>query len=312
MLKYIVKRLLQLIPILFIVSIIIFSMVRMSKIDPVSVIVGDKRSTPEIIAQVKEQYNLNKPLPTQYLIWISGLVRGDLGVDYKNKQPVASLIASRLPVTAGLVFFSSIISLIIAIPVGVATAVKKNTWVDKLLSVISLVLVSSPAFLTSIIMILIVSLISPEFSFTGTFTTFSEYLQRMLLPSLALAFGMIALIARVTRSSMIEQHQSNYSITAAAKGLPSYMVIYKHCFKNAVIPVITIFGIQIGSLISGSVLVETVFSLAGIGSLLINGISEGNYPIVQDITLLLVAVFLLLSTLVDVVYAIIDPRIRLQ
>ena len=312
MIRYIIKRLLQLIPILVIVSVIIFGMVRLSKIDPVTVIIGDKRSTPAIIAQVREKYNFNKPIVTQYFMWVSGILRGDLGNDYKNKQSVASLIASRLPVTGGLVLFSSIISIILAIPIGVVTAIKKNTWVDKLLSVLTLIFAACPGFLASIILILIISAVAPEFPFTGAFSNFGEYIQRMIFPSLALTFGIVALVSRVTRSSMIEQHQSSYSLTATAKGLPSAMVIFKHCFKNAVIPVITVFGIIVGSLISGAVLVESVFSLPGIGSLLIDGINQGNFPIVQDVTLMLVTVFLVLSMIVDVIYAIIDPRIRLK
>jgi len=312
MLKYIVKRLLQLVPILFVVSIIIFGMVRLSNIDPVSVIVGDKRSTPQVIAEVKEKYNFNKPLTVQYFIWISGLLRGDLGEDYKNKQLISSLISDSLPVTAGLVLLSSILSLFIAIPIGILSAVKKNTWIDRTLSVVTLIFVSSPGFLTGIIMILIISLVAPDFAFIGAYSTFGEYIQRISLPSLALAFGMIALISRVTRSSMIEQGQSNYSLTATAKGLPSRVVIFKHCFKNSAISVVTIFGVQIGSLISGAVIVESVFSLPGIGSLLISGINQGNYPIVQDVTMLLVVVFLLLSMIVDVICAMIDPRIRIN
>lgn len=310
--KYIFKRLLQLIPILIIVSILIFFMVRLSSIDPISVIIGDKRSTPEIIAQIKEKYNFNKPLIVQYFIWIRDLLHGNLGLDYKNKQEIASLIIDRLPVTAGLVLFSSLISIVVAIPVGILTAIKKNTYIDKILSIITLILVSSPGFLTSVFLIIVVSTISPEFAFTGTFNTLGEYLQRMLFPSLALSFGMIALISRVTRSSMIEQHQTEYSMVATAKGLNESTVVLKHCLKNAIIPVITIFGVLLGSLISGTVLVENVFSLAGIGSLLINGINEGNFPLVQDITLMLVTVFLLLSLFVDVLYAIIDPRLRLK
>lgn len=310
MLKYVLKRLVQLIPILFIVSIIIFGMVRMSNINPVSVIVGEKRSTPQVIAEVREKYNLNKPLPEQYLIWISGLLKGNLGVDYKNKQPVSDLILQSFPVTAGLVILSSLLSILIAIPIGIVSAVKKNTWVDSTLSVLTLIFVSSPGFLTGIIMIMITSVIAPNFSFTGTYSSFGEYFQRISLPSLALAFCMIALISRVTRSSMIEQRKSGYFITSEAKGLPPQVITFKHCFKNAVIPVITIFGIQIGGLISGAVVVENVFSLPGIGSLLIDGINQGNYPVVEDVTLMLVFVFLLLSMLVDVVYALIDPRIR--
>jgi ABC-type dipeptide/oligopeptide/nickel transport systems, permease components len=304
------KRLLQLVPILFIVSVIIFSMVRLSNIDPVSLIVGSKRSTPEIIAQVKEKYNFNKPLPVQYGIWLSDLLKGDMGDDYKNKQSIASLISQSLPVTAGLVLFSSIIALLVAVPIGIITAVRKNTWIDKCLSIITLVFVSAPGFLTGIIMILVFSHIAPSFSFTGSFSTFGEYIQRLAMPSLVLAFGMIALISRITRSSMIEEHQSSYRLTATAKGLPSRIVILKHCLKNALIPVITVFGIQIGTLISGAVIVENVFSLSGVGSLLINGINDGNYPVVQDVTIILVAIFLFLSLLVDIIYAAIDPRIR--
>ena len=310
MFKYIMKRLLQLVPILFIVSVIIFSMVRLSNIDPVSLIVGSKRSTPEIIAQVKEKYNFNKPLPVQYGIWLSDLLKGDMGDDYKNKQSIASLISQSLPVTAGLVLFSSIIALLVAVPIGIITAVRKNTWIDKCLSIITLVFVSAPGFLTGIIMILVFSHIAPSFSFTGSFSTFGEYIQRLAMPSLVLAFGMIALISRITRSSMIEEHQSSYRLTATAKGLPSRIVILKHCLKNALIPVITVFGIQIGTLISGAVIVENVFSLSGVGSLLINGINDGNYPVVQDVTIILVAIFLFLSLLVDIIYAAIDPRIR--
>jgi len=308
--KYIIKRLLQLVPILFIVSVIIFSMVRLSNIDPVSLIVGSKRSTPEIIAQVKEKYNFNKPLPVQYGIWLSDLLKGDLGDDYKNKQSIASLISQSLPVTAGLVLFSSIIALLVAIPIGIITAVKKNTWIDKCLSIITLVFVSAPGFLTGIFLILVFSHIAPSFSFTGSFSTFGEYVQRLSMPSLVLAFGMIALISRITRSSMIKEHQSSYRLTATAKGLPSRIVILKHCLKNALIPVITVFGIQIGTLISGAVIVENVFSLSGVGSLLINGINDGNYPVVQDVTIILVVIFLFLSLLVDILYAAIDPRIR--
>lgn len=310
MAKYILKRLLGLIPILAVVSILIFFMVRLSNIDPISVIIGEKRTTPEMIAQVKEKYGFNKPLIVQYLMWIRDLFSGNLGLDYKNKQDISSLILSRLPVTAGLIVFSSILTLLVAIPVGILSAIRRNTVVDKGLSIITLILVSSPGFLTSVFLILVVSTVSPTYAFTGTFNTPAEYAGRMLFPSLALAFGMIALISRVTRSSMIEQHQADYAMAAEAKGLHAYTVILKHCFKNAVIPVITIFGIQLGSLISGTVLVENVFSLAGIGSLLINGINEGNFPLVQDITLMLVTVFLLLSLLVDILYAILDPRLR--
>lgn len=310
MLRYIMKRLLQFIPIIFIVSIIIFGMVRIPKIDPVAVIVGGGQASQEEINSIREKYNLNKPMVIQYYIWITGALRGDFGLSINYEQPITSLIKERLPVTLGLTLLGTLFSILIAIPVGVVTAVKKNTWVDRFLSIIILVLVSCPVYLTCILMILVISAFFPSFSFTGTFTNFSEYIQRIILPAIALAFGMIALLARVTRSSMIEQLQSNYIMTANAKGLPFKDVIFKHALKNAAVPIITICSIQIGVMMVGSVLVERVFSLSGIGSLLIDGINNSDYPIVQGVTLLLVTVFLLLNLIADIIYAFIDPRIR--
>jgi peptide/nickel transport system permease protein len=312
MFKYTAKRLLLLIPILFLVSITIFVMVRLSQVDPVAVILGGKQTTPEVIRNIQGKYNLNQPPVIQYGLWISGVFKGDFGVSYKYQQSVTSLIQNRLPITLGLVLISAIIALAVAIPVGVISAIKKNTWVDRTLSIISLVLVSCPVFLTSILMILVISKVSPGFSFTGTFDNFSEFLERMILPAIALAFSMIALVSRITRSSMIKQLQSNYTMTAVAKGLPTEMIIFKHTLKNAIIPVITVTSVQIGAMIVGAVLVENVFSLPGIGSLLVDSIKSSDYPIVQGVTLLLVTVFLLINLVVDIVYAVIDPRIRLK
>jgi peptide/nickel transport system permease protein len=310
--KYVAKRLLLLIPILFLVSITIFGMIRLSQVDPVAVILGGKQTTPEVIQNIRGKYNLNQPPVVQYGLWITGIFRGDFGVSYKYQQSVTSLIQARMPITLGLVLISSLIALAVAIPVGVASAIRKNTWVDRTLSIITLVLVSSPVFLTGILMILVVSAVFPQFAFTGSFDGFGEFLERMILPAIALAFTMIALVSRITRSSMIKQLQSDYTLTAVAKGLPGKMVIFKHALKNAVIPVITVTSIQIGAMIVGAVLVENVFSLPGIGSLLVDSIKSSDYPIVQGVTLLLVTVFLLINLAVDVLYAMIDPRIRLQ
>lgn len=310
MLKYTIKRILQFIPVVLLVSIIIFGMVRVSRIDPVAVLTGGGQASQGEINNIREKYNLNKPVITQYFIWISGVMSGNLGISFKYQQSITSLIHDRLPVTLGLTLMGSLLSILIAIPVGVITAVKKNTWIDRVLSVITLVLVSCPVYMTCLLMIVFISKVSPSFSFTGTFTNFSEYIQRMIFPSFALAFAMIALMARVTRSSMIEQLQTNYILTANAKGLPFKSVIFKHALKNAVIPVITIGSIQIGVMIVGTVLVEQIFSLPGIGSLLINSIQTSDYPVIQGTTLILVTVFLLLNLIVDIIYAFIDPRIR--
>lgn len=312
MTRYTVKRLLQLIPILIVVSVIIFFMIRLSQVDPVAVILGGKQTTPDVVANVRAKFGLDKPVVVQYFLWIKGMFQGNFGESYKFQQSVPSLMSDRLPVTMGLVFLGSLIALIVAIPLGIFSAIRKNTWMDRSLSIVSLILVSCPVFMTSVIIILILTNAFPDVAFTGDYDGFGEFLQRLIFPSIAMAFSMIALVSRITRSSMIKQLQSGYILTAKAKGLPGNMVVFKHAFKNAMIPVITVTSVQVGAMIVGAVLVENVFSLPGIGSLLIDSIKASDYPVVQDITLLLVVVFLVINLIVDVVYALVDPRIRLK
>ena len=310
MAKFIGKKLLQYVIVLFCASLIIFGMVRLNKTDPVSVIVGGKQTTEETVANIRKDFNLDKSLPEQYQIWISGIFHGDFGTSFQYRQPVSELIARRLPVTAGIVILATLIAVIIAIPTGILTAVKQNTPMDTAISVIQLILVASPPFLTSILMIVCVSIAAPGYAFTGSFSTFGEFLSRISLPAVALAFSMIALTSRVMKTSMVEQLQANYRVVATAKGLSNQSIVWKHCLKNALIPVITILGTQIGILIVGSVLVEEVFSLAGLGSILIDGVKAADYPIVQGITILMVFIFLTISTVLDILYMVIDPRIR--
>ena len=263
----------------------------------------------EKVQAAQEKFHLNESIVKQYFRWMMGMFHGDFGQSYKFQQSVGSMITERIPVTLGLVGFSSIIGIAIAIPAGVLCAVKKNTWVDRIISIITIVLVSCPVFLVCILMILFLTQM-PGVNFTGTYTNVHEYLERILLPSVALSFGMLALVSRVTRTSMIKELKSKYVETAEAKGISKKQIIFKHAFKNAIIPVITVMSIQIGAMVVGSVLVENVFALPGLGSLLINAINTSDYPIVQSVMLLLVAVFLILNLIVDIIYAIIDPRIR--
>lgn len=281
----------------------------MSPTEPITVILGGKQSTQAAVQAAQEKFHLNESIVKQYFRWMMGMFYGDFGQSYKFQQSVGSMITERIPVTLGLVGFSSIIGIAIAIPAGVLCAVKKNTWVDRIISIITIVLVSCPVFLVCILMILFLAQM-PGVNFTGTYTNVHEYLERILLPSVALSFGMLALVSRVTRTSMIKELKSKYVETAEAKGISKKQIIFKHAFKNAIIPVITVMSIQIGAMVVGSVLVENVFALPGLGSLLINAINTSDYPIVQSVMLLLVAVFLILNLIVDIIYAIIDPRIR--
>ena len=310
--KYVIDKIVQYIIVLVAVSIIIFLMVRLNKTDPVSVICGGKQTTPETIANIRAEFNLDKSYMEQYVIWINGMFHGDFGTSFQYRQSVTTLIANRIPVTAGIVLLAALFSVIIAIPTGIITAIRQNSILDTGISVLQLILVACPPFLTCILMILVISSTSPGFSFTGSYGNFGEFIQRISLPAVALAFSMIALTSRVMKTSMIEQLNSNYKLVATAKGLPDSKIILGHCVKNASIPVITILATQIGVLLVGSVLVENVFSLAGLGGILIDGIKSCDYPVVQGITMLMVFIFLTISALMDILYGIIDPRIRIK
>ncbi|MCR5671974.1 MAG: ABC transporter permease [Butyrivibrio sp.] len=306
------KKLLQMLSVMLIVSVMIFILVRLSKTDPLAAIVGGKQTTPEIMAQLRAKFGLDKSLFMQYITWITGIFRGDFGMSFKYQTEAGPLILARIPVTLGLVFFSSIIAMLIAIPGGVYASIKRDRAFDTSVSVISLVLAGCPPFLMSLLFILFLARFFPNYPFTGSFTTISEYFVRMAAPSIALSFTMIALAFRMMRSSMIEQMQSQYTMTALAKGVPRGKIAWRHNFRNAIIPVLSVVSIQIGSAIVGAVLVETVFSLSGLGTLLIDSIKASDYALEQDITLMLVFIFLLISMIVDILYAVIDPRIRLK
>jgi peptide/nickel transport system permease protein len=278
--------------------------------DPALVMVGGKQTSAEVLENIREKYHLNEPIWKQYIYWIEGAVKGDLGESFKLKQPVQEMIKDRLPLTIQLVLMSAFFTIVFAIPLGIIAAVKKNTWVDYVSSLFALGGVSSPVFFTGVLMVLLFSYkldILPAF---GTGETVLENFKYLLLPSIALGFNMIALSSRITRSGMIEVLNTNYIQTAVAKGIPQRVIILKHGLRNALIPLLTVTGLQMGFLMVGTVLVEYTFGLGGLGSLIVNGVQTSDYPVVQGTTLFMVCVFLLINLVVDVLYAVIDPRIR--
>lgn len=310
MVSYILRRLLLLIPILFLASVLVFGMSHLSKTDPALVMVGGKQTSPEVLENIRVKYHLNEPVWKQYLIWAGNAVKGDLGESFKMKQSVSGMIAERLPLTIQLVVMSTIITILLAIPLGIIAAVKKNTWVDYLASLISLVGVSSPVFFTGVLAVMLFSYKLDLLPAFGTGDNFMENFKYLLLPSLALGINMLALSSRITRSEMIEALGTNYIETAVAKGIPKRVIVLKHAFKNALIPLLTVTGLQLGFLIVGTVLVEYTFGLGGIGSLIVHAVQSSDYPLVQGTTIFLVVFFLLMNLVVDVLYAVIDPRIR--
>ena len=304
--KFILKRLGQMVLVLLAVSVIIFALVRITPSDPVASMTQGKSVSEETKQELREHYHLDKSAPEQYIIWVTGIFKGDLGESYQYKQSVGFLIGERIGTTMTLVLLSGVLAILIAIPVGVISAVKMNTWIDKLLSVITLIFVASPVFLTALVLMLVFALKLRWFPaiYQG------NGLKEMILPAIALAMNMVALTSRIPRT--MAGRNADYIRTATAKGIPRRRVIITYALKNAMIPIITVTSIQVGSMLVGAVLVESVFAMGGLGDLLIKGIKAADYPVVQGVTLLMVFVFLCINLVVDILYAVLDPRIRMK
>lgn len=306
--KFVLKRVGQMALVLAVVSVLIFAMVRLTPSDPIASMTKGKNVSEETRQELRVHYHLDKSPVEQYFIWIAGVLHGEFGESYQYKQEVGYLIGQRIGTTLSLVALGGALAILIAIPVGVISAVKMNTWLDKLLSTLTLVFVASPVFLTAIVLMLVFAYQLKWFPaiYRG------GSLWELVLPAIALAMNMVALTSRITRTSMIEQLNSDYIRTATAKGIPRLRVIVTYALKNALIPIITVTSVQVGSMLVGAVLVESVFAMGGLGDLLISGIKSADYPVVQGITLLMVFIFLCINLLVDILYAVLDPRIRMQ
>jgi len=308
--RYVLKRLLLLVPILLAVSALIFFLIRITPSDPIGSITSGRKINDETRASLTARYHLDKSLPQQYFIWISNAVRGNLGDSFRHREPVGALLAARLPATIQLVLMSAVFAVFLAVPAGIISAIKKHTAVDRIISAFMVFCVSSPVFLNAILLMLIFVFRLRWFPAFGVGRSFTENLYYLCLPAFALSLNMVALIGRIIRDRMIGEFKSNYALALSAKGTPFHRIVMTHCLKNTLIPVITVGGVQIGAMVVGAVLVENVFALGGIGALLIEGIQASDYPVVQSIMLFLVALFLILNLIVDMVYFIIDPRIR--
>ena len=310
--RYIFKKLIQIVIITFIVSILVFFLLRLNPASPLSVILGGKQSTPETQEMYTKQFHLDEPLLQQYFIWLKGAVHGDFGIDYVQKQPILPQIIVRIPVTIGLVAFSMIVGIIGAMILGMVSALKRGTWVDSALSTLMLFLASMPSFVLCILVILFLSIYFPGYSFVGTYTNFKEFISRISVPGFIMSLGVMASLGRVTRSSMITQFQAPYMLTAQAKGLSLGTMTFKHAFHNAIIPVLTVTGYMAAASIGGTVLIEQIFSLPGIGGMLVTAVQGNNYPVVQVLVLVMLIVYLVMSFIVDILYVIVDPRIELK
>jgi peptide/nickel transport system permease protein len=310
MARLIVTRLLTLIPLMFFITSVVFFLVHFIPGDPAKVIVGNGRITEANLQNIRHQYRLDRPVPEQYALWVKDLLHGNLGRSYRQRTEVRTLIIERLPLTLKLATFSFVISMLISVPLGILAAVRRNTWLDFSATAFSLVGASSPVFFTAILLILLFAYKLSIFPALGAGDGGLDEVQHLFLPALTLGLSLACITTRVTRSAMIEALTQDYIETARAKGLSSRVVVMKHAFRNALIPVITVAGLQFGFLLVGTVLVEYTFGLGGLGSLLIDSVQRRDYPVVQGVTIFIAGVFIIINLIVDVLYGVVDPRVR--
>jgi peptide/nickel transport system permease protein len=310
--SYITRRLIGLIPVLFGVTILVFSIMHLSPGDPAKIILGPK-ATADSIAKLNAQLGLDQPLYTQYLTWMANVFQGDWGRSIQMKMEVLPLVAERFTATLILTVASIIIASVVGIGAGIISAYKKYSFLDRSMMFMVLIGFCLPVFWMGIILQIVFGLNLEWLPISGMYspgeTGFVDMLRHLILPSIALSAGAGAIIARMTRSSMVEVFNQDYIRTAKSKGLKEKNVVLIHALKNAFIPVLTVIGMQIGFLLAGAVLVEMVFAWPGIGTLMVNGILARDFPLVQGVILFVATTYVVINLLVDILYAIIDPRI---
>jgi peptide/nickel transport system permease protein len=310
--EYLLHRLLLLIPTVLGVTLVVFLMMRFIPGDPVTNMMGEMYSE-EDARQLRRELGLDQPLVVQYGKWLLFLLRGDWGRSILTNRPVLTDILYRLPVTLELIVLSMLVSLLIALPAGIIAAVRPNTWQDYSAMVVAMAGVSIPEFFLGVLLFLLFALVLgwlPVSGYVPVTDSAWQNLRHMVLPTIALGFPRAALLTRLVRASLLEVLKLEYVTTARAKGLGERPVVLKHALKNALIPTVTVAGLQVGFLIGGAIVVETVFAVPGIGSFGIDAIIKRDYPQVQAFVLVGALVFVAVNLLVDLLYAVIDPRIH--
>ncbi|HLZ61611.1 MAG TPA: ABC transporter permease [Ktedonosporobacter sp.] len=314
MIRYVVRRIIFIIPVALLVSFTVFMMIHLIPGDPARVLLGEQ-ATPETVAALQKQLGLDKPLLEQYVLWLWQALHGNLGQSILLQQPVLDAMMQRLPVTAELGTLALLFSLVLAFPMGVYSAMHRNSWLDWLINLISLFATSIPDFVLGLVLILFFAVFIRAFP-PGGYTSLAEdpaaNLRDMVLPVFTLGASVVAINMRQIRASMIEALSQDYVRTARAKGLVERRVSYVHALRNALLPVLTIVGLQVGSILAGAFVVETIFLWPGIGQLAITSILSKDYPIVQGVVLLVALSYMAANLLVDIGYVILDPRIRLD
>lgn len=314
MLAFLLRRILIAIPTVVIISIMVFGLQHLLPGDPLLVLAGEERD-PAVLEALREKYRLNDPIPVQYLAWVGNALQGDLGVSLRTNQPVTELMAQKLPVTIQLALMSMIFALVIGIPAGILSAVKKGTATDYVANVVALSGLSIPNFWLGIMLILLVSVkwqLLPASGYVPPSEDLWQSIRTMLMPSFVLGTALAATLMRHTRSSMIGVLSADYVRTARAKGLAERVVILKHALRNALTPIVTLTALLFGELVAGAVLTEQIFTIPGFGKLVVDAVFNRDYAVVQGIVLVTAVGFIFMNLFADVMYFILNPRLREQ
>jgi len=311
-LAYIVRRLLSTVLVMGIVGVFVFLLLHLSPGDPAAIIAGDN-ATPESIAAIRQRLGLEDPLPVQFLRWATAVLQGDLGISIFSNEPVLKLIGERIEPTVSLAATTLVVAVTLAVTFGVLAAWRAGSWIDRSLMVVSVLGFSVPVFVVGYLLIYVFSIQLRWLPVQG-YAPIAEglwpWFERLILPSIALGLAYVALIARITRTAMLDVLAEDYIRTAKAKGVATAPMLLKHALKNAGIPIVTVIGIGVALLIGGVVITETVFNIPGVGRLVVDAISKRDYPIIQGVILLFSGVYVVINLLVDLSYTVLDPRIR--
>ena len=312
MIAYVLRRLLATIPVMLFVAVFVFLMLRLTPADPAAIIAGDNATT-EQVAQIRSRLGLDQPMVSQFVIWSSRLIQGDLGESFFFKKAIGELIGERFEPTLSLAFLTIVISIVIAVPLGVLAAYKQGSWIDRVVMGFSVLGFSVPVFVVGYLLIYLFSIKLgwlPVQGYQRIGQGVWGWFERLILPSLTLAVIYIALIARMTRTSVLEVLSEDYIRTARAKGQVELKVLFHHALKNAAVPIVTVIGLGVALLIGGVVVTESVYTIPGLGRLTVDAVLARDYPVIQAIILLFSFIYVLINMLVDITYTFFDPRIR--
>jgi peptide/nickel transport system permease protein len=312
MVSYILRRIVATVPVMAIVALFVFSLLHLAPGDPAVVIAGDQAS-PADVERIRQSLGLDRPFLIQFGSWLWGILHGDLGTSIFTNLPVASLIGQRIEPTLSLMAITLVLTILVAVPLGVVAAWKAGSWVDRIIMAFAVFGFSVPVFVVGYLLAYVFALQFEWFpvqGYTPLAQGFWPWLKNLILPAVALGFVYIALIARITRASMLEVLQQDYIRTARAKGLGQRSILFVHALKNAAVPIVTVIGIGVALLIGGAVVTESVFAIPGLGRLTVDAILRRDYPVIQGIVLMFSFLYVLVNLMVDLIYTLVDPRIR--